>query len=64
MTDKVNGEIVKRYIHRDKMIVIAKIEDFYTFRVSSKANKKDYYSDKYSDIEQCEKDSYKIARSV
>lgn len=64
MTDKIKGEIVKRYFHQNKMIIIAKVEDFYTFRISNKASQKDYFSDKYSTIEQCEKDSYTVAKKV
>ena len=60
----MTGEIIKRYFHRDKMVIIAKVEDFYTFRVSSKANQKDYYSDRYDNIDSCEKDSYKVAKKV
>lgn len=64
MTDKIKGEIVKRYFHQNKMVIIAKIEDFYTFRISNKASQKDYFSDKYETIEQCEKDSYTVAKKV
>ena len=64
MTGKLNGKIVKTYFHKNKMIVIAMIENFYTFRVSDKASQKDYFSDKYDTIEDCERDSYKIAKSV
>lgn len=65
----IKGEIVKRYMYRDKMVIIARLEnnnnnDFYTFRISSKANQKDYFSNEYTDIEKCEADSYKVAKGV
>lgn len=68
MMVNVKGDIVKRYMHRDKMVVIAKIEGekktIYTFVVTSKANKKDYFSNEYDTFEQCERDSYKVAKGV
>lgn len=64
MTDKLKGEIVKRYFHQNKMVIIAKVENFYIFRVSNKANQKDYYSDRYDNVDACERDSYKVAKKV
>lgn len=64
----INGEIVKRYMYRDKMVIIARLEknnnSFYTFRISSKANQRDYFSNEYTDIEKCEADSYKVVKGV
>lgn len=64
----VKGDIVKRYMYRDKMVIIAKIEGekkvIYTFRVTSRANKKDYFSNEYDTFEQCERDSFKVAKGV
>lgn len=64
----MTGEIVKRYMHRDKMVIIARLEKddnvIYTFRISSKANQKDYFSNEYTDMKKCEADSYKVVKGV
>lgn len=66
--EKVNGDIVKRYMYRGKMVLITKIEIkdewIYTFRVSDKCNQRDYYGDRYDTFEECEKDSYKVVKGI
>lgn len=64
----IKGEIVKRYMYRDKMVFIARIQkgddSIYTFKISSRANQKDYFSNDYASLEKCEADSYKVVRGV
>ncbi|MEG0086972.1 MAG: hypothetical protein RR817_10925 [Niameybacter sp.] len=65
---KVNGEIVKRYMFRSKMVIIARMEaceqDVYSFRITDKCSKKDYYSDKFTDRIECEKAADKVAKHI
>lgn len=65
----IKGDIVNRFMMRGKMVIIVRLDhdedSFYMFKVTDKCNKKDYFSnEKYSTIEECERDSKKICKGV
>lgn len=69
MTKQLQGEIVKKYMMRGKLVFITRIDgnesSWYAFRVSDKVKKQDYYSnEKYDSAEECEKASVKIVKAV
>lgn len=63
-----SGDIIKRYIHRNKMVMIMRFEKedeiMYSFKITDNSNKKDYYSDKYDTFDKCERDSYKVVKGI
>lgn len=69
MTKQLQGEIVKKYMMRGKLVFITRIDNnessWYAFRVSDRVQKKDYYSnERYETMDLCEKDSVKIVKAV
>lgn len=64
----IKGEIVKRYQSRGKFVIIARMDtesgDIFTFKVTDKCNKKDYFSNKYDSFEQCDRDAFKVAKGI
>lgn len=64
----LKGKIILNYVYKSKLVFIAEItsekDTIYTFRVSDKPNKKDYYSNQYLDLETCKKEAYAVAKNV
>ena len=64
---KVENKIedaVKRYMTKGKMVTLVRTVHGYAFKIQDKCNKKDYFSKPYEMFEECEKDSYKVAKSI
>ena len=60
----MTGEIKKRYFHKGKIVFLLLIDNHYCFKIEDKCNKKEYYSDLYSTLSECEKDSYKVVKNI
>lgn len=63
MENKIE-EVVKRYMTKGKMVTIVNTVHGYAFKIQDKCNKKDYFSKPYEEFSMCEKDSYKVAKSI
>ena len=60
----MTGEIKKRYFHKGKLVFLLLIDSHYCFKIEDKCNKKEYYSDLYPTLSECEKDSYKVVKNI
>ena len=60
----MEGKVVKRYMTKGKMVTVVNSEYGYTFCIVDKCNQKKYISSPYTDYCECEKDSYKVAKSI
>ena len=60
----MTGEIKKRYFHKGKLVFLLLIDKHYCFKIEDKCNKKEYYSDLYPTLSECEKDSYKVVKNI
>lgn len=64
----IKGEIVKRYQSRGKFVIIARVDNesgsYYSFKVTDKCNKKDYFSNMYQTLEECDRDSFKVVKGI
>lgn len=57
-------EVVKRYMTKSKMVTVVSSQYGYTFCIVDKCNQKKYISTPYQEYEECEKDSYKVSKSI
>ena len=60
----MTGEIKKRYFQKGKLVILLLIDNHYCFKIDDKCNKKEYYSDLYPTLSECEKDSYKVVKNI
>ena len=60
----MTGEIKKRYFHKGKLVFLLLIDNHYCFKIEDKCYKKEYYSDLYPTLSECEKDSYKVVKNI
>lgn len=65
----INGEIVKRYVYRGKIVIVCRIEtekgDVYSFKITDKAKRQDYFNNtRYANYEDCERDAYKVVKAI
>ena len=60
----MTGEIKKRYFYKGKLVFLLLIDNHYCFKIDDKCNKKEYYSDLYPTLNECEKDSYKVVKNI
>ena len=61
----MQNNIVKTYVYRGRMVILMCTEKGYIFKINDKCNKgREYYSLPYGTFEQCEKESYNVAKKI